>query len=207
MRVVRVTLGLVVLALAVVAALLAADLRNWREAVSAGDAAFAREPASARWQASTVLPSDPALRIVGISNQLAFRRAARRFVTVVDAGNGIDNGYSESRARGALEEDLTNLARGGDQHEDSAAENLLGILAFQDSRQLGPNAPAPVERSVADFQAAVELDPANDDAKANLELLLRNLLAKGVRPGSNGSSSGPAKGHKGAGGGLPGRGY
>ncbi len=207
MRLSRVALGLAVLAIAVLAALLAADLRSWHQAVTAGDAEFARAPATARWQAATVLPSDPALRILGISNQLAFRRAARRFVTVVAAGNGIDNGYSESRARGALEENLTNLARGGNRQEDSAAENLLGILAFQDSRQLGPNAPAPVERSVADFQAAVELDPANDDAKANLELLLRNLLAKGVRPGSNGASSGPAKGHKGAGGGLPGRGY
>jgi hypothetical protein len=64
-----------------------------------------------------------------------------------------------------------------------------------------------VERSVADFQSAVQLDPANDDAKYNLELLLRELLARGVRPGSNGSSTGPAKGHKGAGGGQPGRGY
>ena len=128
-------------------------------------------------------------------------------VVVAAAGNGIDNGYSESRARGTLEETLAHLAQGPDGRQDSAAENLLGILAFKDSQQRGPSAPAPVDVSVADFQAAVELDPSNQDAKFNLELLLRELLAHGVRPGSNGSSSGPAKGHQGAGGGLPGRGY
>jgi len=189
------------------AALLAADLLGWRDALRAGDSEFARQPASAHWSAPSELPFDPALRILGLSGQLAYRRAARSFVSVEAAGNGIDNGYSESRARGALEQVLANLAQGSDRRQDSAAENLLGILAFKDSQQRGPSAPAPVDVSVADFQAAVELDPSNQDAKTNLELLLRELLAHGVRPGSNGSSSGPSKGHQGAGGGLPGQGY
>jgi len=89
----------------------------------------------------------------------------------------------------------------------SEADNLLGILAFADSTQTGPAAPAPVDQSVADFQAAVRLEPGNVDAKFNLELLLHQLLARGIRPGSNSSAGGPAKGHRGAGGGLPGRGY
>jgi hypothetical protein len=207
MRPVRLLAAVVLLAAATFAVLLAADLGSWRDALRAGDAQFAQQPASARWAASTTLPFDPAFRILDLSGPLAFRRAARSFVSVLAAGNGLDNGYSESRARGALEEQLTNLARGPDRRQDSAAENLLGILAFVDHQQHGPSAPAPVDRSVADFQSAVELDPSNEDAKSNLELLLRELVAKGVRPGTNGSSSGPAKGHQGAGGGLPGRGY
>ncbi len=194
-------------ALAVLSALLAADLRSWQTALRAGDSTFANDPAAASWEASTSFPFDPAFRLLGLSDQIALRRAAQQFVQVAAAGNGLDNGFSESQARGALEEVLTKLGAGPDAGRDSAAENLLGILAFLDTKQHGPNAPAPVERSVADFQSAARLDPGNDDAKFNLELLLRDLLARGVRPGSNGSSTGPAKGHKGAGGGQPGRGY
>jgi hypothetical protein len=203
----RLALAVLVLATAAFAALLASDLRGWHDAVRAGDVEFARGPADARWGATTVLPFDPALRILDLSGQLAFRQAARAFVGVEASGNGIDNGYSETRARGALEGVLASLAQGPDRRLDSAAENLLGILAFKDSQQRGPSAPAPVDVSVADFQAAVELDPTNQEAKFNLELLLRRLLAQGVRPGSNGASSAPTKGHRGAGGGSPGRGY
>jgi hypothetical protein len=200
-------LALVLLAAAVAAVLLAADLRSWNDGVSAGDAQYARDPGGAAWSASTALPFDPALRILGLSGQLALRRAAATFTQVEAAGNGVDNGYRESLARGSLETVLTGIANGSDHRVDSDAENMLGILAFADSQQLGPNAPAPVERSVAAFQAAVQLDPANEEAKYNLELLLHTLVARGVRTGSNSSSGGPSKGHRGAGGGLPGRGY
>ena len=207
MRILRVGLGLLLLLVAVVAVLLAADVRSARDSVRAGDVAFQSRPASASWTSPGTLPFATARRILGLSGPLAFRRAARSFVAVAAAGNGIDNGYSESQARGALEATLTKLAGGSNRPQDSAVENLLGILAFEDTKQVGPAAPAPVDRSLADFQAAVELDPTNDDAKFNLELLLRELLARGVRPGSNSSSGGPAKGHQGAGGGLPGRGF
>ena len=207
MRPTRLVLAVVLLAAAVVAVLLAADLRSWNDAVHAGDAEYARDPGSAAWSAATVLPFDPALRILGLSDQLAFRRAATTFTQLVAQGNGVDNGYRESLARGSLETVLTGLANGSDHRVDSDAENMLGILAFADSQQLGPNAPAPVERSVAAFQAAVQLDPTNEAAKYNLELLLHTLVAKGVRTGSSSTSGGPSKGHRGAGGGLPGRGY
>lgn len=203
----RVGLALVLLVLAVFAALLAADLRSWRAAVARGDAVFAERPAAADWHASTVLPADPARSLLDLDRPLALRRAERRFVAVVAEGNGLDNGFSESAQRGALEQTLTNLARSSGARAASDADNLLGILAFLDSRQHGPSGPAPVERSQADFEAAVQADPSNADAKYNLELLLRELLAKGVRPGANNGNGGPAKGHKGASGGLPGRGY
>lgn len=207
MRVIRLACVLLLLVAAVFAALLAADVRSWRDAVHSGDVRYAQRQADVSWSASTTLPVDPALRILGLSGELAFRRAAQSFVTVEAAGNGVDNGYSESQARGNLETVLTRIAAGSDRRQSSEADNLLGILAFADSRKQGPGGPAPVERSVSDFQAAVQLDPGNDDAKLNLELLLRELVARGARPGSNASSSGPGKGHQGAGGGLPGSGY
>jgi hypothetical protein len=203
----RLVVAVALLALAAFAAMLAADLRSWRSAVESGDVHFAQRPAAATWTSSAVLPFDPAVHILGLSGQLDFRRAEKRFATVSTEGNGVDDGFSESAARGSLETELTRLAQSTDRTRDSAADNLLGVLAFLDSKQQGPSGPAPVERSQADFEAAVEADPANEDAKFNLELLLRELVAKGSRRGSNNTSGGPAQGHRGGGGGVPGHGY
>lgn len=207
MRLLRLAAALGFLALAAFAALLAHDLRTWRAGVQVGDLTFAQSPRLASWSASTLLPGDPAQSVLGLSSQLDFRAAARSFDAVVNLGNGFDNGYSEGRQRGALEAKLDRLSRGPDTRIDSEAENLLGVLEFADSKQQGPNTPTPVDRSLASFQAAVRLDPANEDAKLNLEWLTQELVAKGTRSGSNGSSGGPGKGHRGAGGGVPGQGY
>jgi hypothetical protein len=202
----RVAAAVAMLAVAVAALLLAADVGSWQTAIQAGDTRFVQAPGAASWTASTTLPFRLGERVLGLSDQLAFRNAAQSFVSVQAAGQGLDNGYSEGQARDALETVLVGLTQGSDRLRDSEAENLLGILAFVDSEHTGPNTPAPVERSVADFQAAVQLDPENEDAKFNLELVLRRLLAQGVRPGSS-NAGGAAKGHKGAAGGTPGRGY
>jgi hypothetical protein len=195
------------LVLGVLVALLAADVRSWQSALASGDVAYAQNHATASWKASTVLPAGLSRGTLGLSGQLAFRRAVRTFAVVRYLGNGVDNGYSESQRRAALEVVLTNLASGHDRARDSIVDNMLGVLAFQDSQQTGPSAPAPVERSVADFEAAVELDPTNEDAKFNLEWLRRQLVAHGQRGGGTAGQGTPAKGRKGAGGGVPGKGY
>ena len=160
------------------------DLRSWQDGVRNGDAQYLQNPASAAWTAPTFLPFHLARGIIGISDQIAFRRAAQTFVAVHALGNGYDNGFSESRARADLEIILTTIARGHNRARDSAADNLLGILAFSDSQTRGAAKPAPVERAVADFQSAVQLDPENTDAKFNLEWLHRQLVAHGTRTGS-----------------------
>ena len=207
MSVRRVVLACLLLGVAVLTALLAADLVRWRDAVRNGDRQFTRSVADARWRAAGVLPGDPARTLLGLEDALAFRSAAQDFEAVKGAGKGYDNGVSEAHTRGALEARLALLARSGDRVLASRADNLLGILAFADSRRTGANAPAPVEQSLAAFQAAIRLDPSNDDAKFNLELLWRQLVAHGTRLGPSGTPGGPAVGHRGAGGGVPGRGY
>jgi hypothetical protein len=194
-------------AAAVLMALLASDLVRWRDAVRSGDLQFGSSPADARWTATAVLPQDPARSLLDLGSQLELRSSAQSFEVVRAAGRGYDNGVSEAHDRGELEARLAALAQEAHRQRASYADNLLGILAFTDSRRAGPTAPAPVDQSVADFQAAVRLDPSNDDAKFNLERLLRELVARGSRLGSSGAAAGPAKGHRGAGGGLPGRGY
>jgi hypothetical protein len=207
MRPLRVVLAVVAIAAAVVLALLASDLRSWQTTMRDGDLRFAQNPALATWDASTILPASLSRGILGLGDQLAFRRATRRFTYVDALGCGFDNCYSEGRARGNLEVTLTNLARSGDPQRDSAANNMLGILAYADSRPTGLGTPAPVDRSVSDFVAAVELDPANEYAKFNLEWLLEQLKARGVRGGGTAGTGTSAKGHKGAAGSPPGKGY
>jgi hypothetical protein len=207
MKASRIAAAVTLLALAAILACLAADVLSWRDAIRSGDREFARHAASATWSANTVLPWDPAHNLLGLGVPLRFRVTAQRFLAAQAAGQGYDNGLSETRTRGEVEAELALLGQSRDHRIASDADNMLGILAFADAGQSGPIAPASVDQSVADFQAAVRLDPTNTDAKFNLELLLRQLLARGVRPGSNASAGGPAKGHRGAGGGLPGRGY
>jgi hypothetical protein len=204
----RLRIGIAVLALvaAVFAALLAADLRSWHDGVSNGDTEYAQSPASAAWSTPTLLPFHLARGILGISDQIAFRRAAQKFVAVHALGCGYDNCYSEGRARADLETILTNLGRGADPARDARADNLLGILAYADTRSTGATKAAPVDRAVADFQSAVQLDPANTDAKFNLEWVQRSLVTHGSRAGSS-SGNGSKNGHNGAGGGTPGKGY
>jgi hypothetical protein len=203
----RIAFAAVLLVLAVAAALLAADVRNWQSAVRTGDLRFIQNPGYAEWSATPLLPGDPARGLLEIGSQLAFRNTVKEFTTVEAEGQGFDNGYSESRDRAAVEAVLTTLAAGPNKLRDSEADNLLGILAYADSKQTGPYAPSPVERSQSDFQAAASLDPENADAKFNLEWLMRQLVAHGSRSGANGSTGAPKKGHNGAGGGVPGKGY
>jgi hypothetical protein len=203
----RVGLVLLLLGFVAAAALLAADVLGYRSALQRGDREFARSPSSASWQPRTLLPLDPAGRILDVGADLAFRRAAQSFEAVTATGLGFDSGVSEAATRGEVEADLAAISRTGPGARRSAADNMLGILAFTDSRQAGPSVPAPVDRSVGDFQAAVRADPSNETAKYNLERLLRALVAKGARRGSNGTAGGPSVGHRGAGGGLAGRGY
>lgn len=203
----RIVLAVVLLAAGVGAALVAADLRRFDDTVHAGDLRFLTDPEGARWSTPTLVPADLALRILGLRDELAFRRAAQGFEAARTAGRGFDNGVSEVRTRGEVEGALTELEHGSNARRASAAHNLAGILAFSDASKSGSSAPAPIDRSVAEFQDAIRRDPANDDAKYNLELLLRQLVTKGLRPGSNSVAGGPSHGRHGAGAGRPGHGY
>jgi hypothetical protein len=203
----RLAAGDALVCVAVLAALLAADLLGWRSAMRDGDRQFDAAPAEASWRASTVLPFDPARRVLGLGGDLALRKAAQDFEAVEVADTGFDYGGTVSQQRGEAELELAGIAGSPVGDRASAADNMLGILAYSDSRQNGPAAPAPVDRAVADFQAAVAADPSNDVAKFNLELLLYQLIARGTRHGGNGTNGGPSHGHRGAGGGTAGRGY
>ena len=60
---------------------------------------------------------------------------------------------------------------------------------------------------MSDFLDAIRADAANDNAKFDLELLVRQAAVNGTRTGQGLGGGFGRGGHKGAGGGSPGRGY
>jgi hypothetical protein len=192
----------VALVLAAVLALLAADVRTWRDTMRADDLRFQLSAsAKADWDTSTLLPSGVARSVLEVDDDRELRRGVAAFRAADRA-----RGFSRSRVRGAAEAALAGVAASSDATAHaSQAFDLLGILAFSDSTS-GRRA-TPVERSLAAFDNAVRRDSENTAAKYNLELLLRLLEAEGERRGPNPTPGPRGSGRRGAGTGTPGQGY
>ena len=190
------------LVLAAVLALLAADVRSWRDTMRADDLRFQLSASTAaNWNTSTLLPAGVARRVLDVDDDRELRRGVAAFRAADRA-----RGFSRSRVRGAAEAALADVAASNDASAHaSQAFDLLGILAFSDSTS-GRRA-TPVERSLAAFDNAVRRDPGNTAAKYNLELLLRLLEAEGERRGPNTAPGPRGSGRRGAGTGTPGQGY
>jgi hypothetical protein len=192
----------VALVLAAVLALLAADVRTWRDTLRADDLRVQLSPSSqVDWDTSTLLPTGIARSVLDIDDDRELRRGIAAFRAADRA-----RGFARPRVRGAAEAALAEVAASNDAHAHaSQAFDLLGILAFSDSTS-GRRA-TPVERSLAAFDNAVRRDPGNTAAKYNLELLLRLLEAEGERRGPNPTPGPRGSGRRGAGTGSPGQGY
>ena len=171
--------------LAAVLALLAADAASWRSTVARDDLRFRALPAHrALWRPSTVLPLDPASKIIGTSSTIEWRRAMQWFwFTRINLNPDV---HMDTPTLRAETQDLLlgQLASAPSATQRSDAANLLGVLVAT-TRVPGGNDRSVIsqllKRSAAYFQQSIALNPGNDDAKQNLELVLR--LAK------------PGKGH------------
>jgi hypothetical protein len=201
----RIVLGVVSLVLGLAALTLAHDIRSWHEGVDQGDARFAETPAAARWEAATWLPGDPAHSLLSIRDDLAVRSGEKAFVVAMTAPQGYDEGRRKAQLRGLAELELSDALANGSPAQSSRAGNLLGILAASDDSQA--DASVTERRAAETFEAAIRADPANEDAKYNLELILRRIKVVGSREGAGGSSGDFGDSLPGAGAGLPGSGY
>ncbi|MEP7334687.1 MAG: hypothetical protein ABI717_02805 [Actinomycetota bacterium] len=202
MRASRLIAAGLALVIAAVLALLAADVRAWRDTMRADDLRFQLSGASeSDWDTATLLPRGVSRGMLDVDDDRALRRGVAAFRAADRA-----RGFARPRVRGAAEAALAEVAAGGGAPaQASQAFDLLGILAFSDSTS-GRRA-TPVERSLAAFENAVRRDPDNTAAKYNLELLLRLLEAEGERRGPNPAPGPRGSGRRGAGTGTPGQGY
>ena len=207
--------ALALLALACFAALLAADARSWRDTMRGDDALLTAAATEASYDAPTRVPFSLTERLLGVRDDVAARQAIVLFERSASAPINRENAFQTGGALARAESALADIARDRDRVRASQAETLLGILVFTavgpttdpfPSERAGPG-PDQVAEAVLDFQNAVRDDPENTTAKYNLELVIRSLAAQGVRVGTAQQGSSGSIGRRGAGGGIPGKGY
>lgn len=160
------------LALALLAALVARDAAAVQRGFDRSDLAFEAQPAAERlWKIDTRLPY--ATRAFSIEDDLLYRRALRAFA--VDARRG-ENPYDFERPAFRAEAQAT---LGAAERSSlpaplrSKAASLQGVLSFDEGIADPVNGPMLVGRSIEEFRRAVRIDPGNEEAKYNLEFLLR----------------------------------
>jgi hypothetical protein len=201
---VRTSLAVVLVALAVVAALLAGDVRAWRSSLAAGDTAYAATPSRASWTADAKL-GGVSEALLGVRDDVQLRDALQRYIDASKLHLRLDNALSVESARASAQDALEQVSHASDPRRVSQVLTLLGILAYRASASGG--AQSQVDAAISDFTDAARADPANEQAAYDLELLLRLTAARGsrVEPGQGGGFG--RTGHRGAGGGQPGSGY
>jgi hypothetical protein len=166
-----------VLALVVSAALivLAADVVRWDREVARQDVRFLAVPEGARYsRPAGLVPLRLTESLLAGGDDLAFRRQLQAYVAV--RPGAIVDAIEYEQRRGELQIELARLSRvDADPRRRSRAANMLGVLALDPS--LAPTAQDEyskvVQGAIDAFRIAVELDPANAEAKRNLELALR----------------------------------
>jgi hypothetical protein len=205
--------------LVIAAALLLAarDTWHWQRAISDADARAALGPVSTNaWDASTVYPSSLARRTLGVDDDLDFRRVAEQALfQAVRVPNA-----QQSKDRAVIESALARMTRDeSDPRRASAAADDLGVLfyfdpptpanaqnPYQSSDNQASGSASPSERAEAEFLLAVRLDPTNDNALRNLEMMLR-AISPSSKDATPRAGSGDRLGAKGSGSRLPGHGY
>jgi hypothetical protein len=207
----RLAAAAVMLVAAVFLALFAHDVWRWQRAVDDADArATMGHVAPAAWSADTALPRSWTRGLLGLDDDLLFRSTAMRALRQVDQQANEQNqkrrGITET-ALGRIIRNDTNTVRA------SRAADYLGVLlyndpispdqaanAYQDPSQSGPSdLQTPEQKATVQFVAAVRLDPRDENAARNLELMLRRpepaahqgvpRVAGGERLGNKGSGA------------------
>jgi hypothetical protein len=161
---------------AAVLTLLAVDFRTWQTTVTRDDIRFRAMPAhAALWHPSTILPGDPASRLLGTGKALAYRHALQYF-WFTQLGNNPATNENAPAVRASAQNRMQSLIDSAPTSEQrSDAANLLGVLVVTaPTPGSDPGAVTQVlARAAQYFQQAISLNPSNFDAKQNLELVLR----------------------------------
>lgn len=205
------------LVVAVFLALLARDAWHWERAINDADVRASIRPISpSAWDAHATLPRGFARRLLGVGDDIEYRATTMRAVAF--ASRQVDP--KTLKARAIVETALQRIAADtSDPERASRAADLLGVLRYTDppspdqvqsAYEGDPSAPTtqltPEQKAMAQFLVAVRIDPSNDNAERNLELMLRQPQPpphKGVPQAGGGDRAG----RKGSGAQDPGHGY
>jgi hypothetical protein len=195
----RVILAGVALAGAALLLLLATDVRGWSARFAADDLRYRANPVPGDlWKPQQVAPFGLARDILGINDDIKYRRALRSF----RLGRPLEsNLYSVkiSTLRAEAQVQMAEVAdHGNDLARRSQAANLLGVLGFAMAARDLDLRDTFLRDAVASFRQAIALDPTNDDALFNLEFALQeqNVSEEQQQRGSSDSNAGGNAGLK-----------
>lgn len=180
--------------LAVALALLAVDVLRVPRELASDDVRFQAAPRLERglWDKLGFLPGEPGARLLGARDDVRSRETIALFAQVDPRKVAITTPEQEA-LRGRAQLEVTVRSReGGPAERRSRHLNLLGVLTMARFSTSGPEAQQTLARAIGAFQSAIEVDPANLDAKRNLETLLRRPEAAVLPP--NDPSQGGAQG-------------
>lgn len=213
----RLVAAAVMLVVAAFLVLLARDAWRWERAMTDADFQASIRPVSATaWDTDATLPHGLARRLLGIEDDIEYRATTMRGLAF--ASKQVDS--KTLKARAIVETALQRIsADTSDPERASLSADLLGVLRYTDppspdqvenayeGDQSTPTTQlTPEQRAMAQFLVAVRIDPSNDNAQRNLELMLRQ-----PQPPPHESvpqaGGGDRAGRKGSGAQDPGHGY
>jgi hypothetical protein len=194
---------------ALVLLVLASDVLRWENALAGDDVRYRSAAGTGDlWDPTAVVPLAVARTLLGVDDDVAFRRAVRALrLSILENPSGSDPKQVLQRAE--AETRLEAIANGdGDAVRRSKALTLLAVLRLSTPAANQEERAAVLRSAVTSLQEAVALDPGNDDAKYNLEGAFRT--SRGVQTATGGPSPDPTSGpggSRGAATGPPGSGY
>ena len=182
--------------------LVAIDAHAWGSRIPADDLRFRHDAADSRlWSRADVAPFGVARKLLGIDDDLLYRRALRAFRVGRPREPLFRQGVSTQRIRAqvALEK---YVAVSDDDRREAQAANLIGVLGFAAAAQDAGQRITFLNDAIASFKRAILLDPRNDDAFYNLEFALDQLkeaaeqqAGTGKRVGGSGGAGDRGTGH------------
>ena len=151
--------------------------------INRSDAAFRVERApEGLWQVD-----GPAERVLGVKDDLAFRKAASLWDLAgrrgINRNATVGNAVAAGSRRAAAQLMLARAEREGLAGRAlSKAENLDAVITIQAALEAPANRRVLLRRSLDGFRRAIRIDPGNEEAMLNLELLLRILSTSPPAP-------------------------
>lgn len=200
--------AVVALLAAVALVLLAVDVLRAPGQVAADDARFQGAPYRQRtlWDGVDFLPGRPASRLLGVDDDVAYRRTVWLFTRIDPVRVAIAGSQQPQleALKGKAQLELTTGSRNEpDTRRRAQLLNALGALSGSRFSSFGGEREKIIRTAVESFRSAVRLDPEHAVAKENLEYALRAVAA--AFPGEDpdaGASRGRLSGR-----GRPGGGY
>lgn len=163
--------------IALVLVVLALDVLRTPGWVSEDDSRFDAAPlrSGGLWNESGLLATRARIRALELEDDFEYRRTVALFARL-QPGKADQLIDPEQENRWAeLQFELTNGSRENpDPRRRSELQNLMGVVQLARYLYASPDQRNMLlSNAIGSFRAAVELDPANDDAKLNLELAMR----------------------------------